>query len=356
MEWTRESSTHGAAFGRALGEDDGGSSAPLWARKAGSASSGHCNLTKQVWVHSRAQWIPMAFLEEEARRDLEMHGRVLSMDAADFGAHSVGFFKRADQWLVRHSTSQPRAPSPPRKDADMSPHVFAADPGASNLSTAMTPADVPMLACGPSRPFPRAIAPDDQPPLLRTGDVALWCERSASGGQRFSTVLVVERAAGESTPGPADAGTLPVTDGASTFAVDARDLRSLEIPAALVPRLLSNAGASPSQTSSPPPQTESADSWGWLSPAGLEAAEEDAVPVAPHAVRHIVGKGGTTARLIESICGIIVGVSDGDDGTGLVTLFGPGKRIKAARVIIQAMEKGAWSLPRRLKEHGFNIG
>ena len=80
----------------------------------------------------------MAFLEEEARRDLEMHGRVLSMDTADFGAHSVGFFKRADQWLVRHSTSQPRAPSPPRKDADMSPHVFAVDLGVSNLSTAMT--------------------------------------------------------------------------------------------------------------------------------------------------------------------------------------------------------------------------
>ena len=96
MEWTRESSTHGAAFGRALGEDDGGSSAPLWARKAGSASSGHCNLTKQVWVHSRAQWLPMAFLEEEARRDVELHGRVLPMDAADFGAHSVGFFQRAD--------------------------------------------------------------------------------------------------------------------------------------------------------------------------------------------------------------------------------------------------------------------
>ena len=91
-------------------------------------------------------------------------------------------------------------------------------------------------------------------------------------------------------------------------------------------------------------------------PSGLEAAEVDAVPVAAHAVQHIVSKGGTTARLIESICGIIVGVSDEGDGTALVTLFGPGKRIEAAQVIIEAMEKGAWSLPRRLKEQGFHIG
>ena len=252
--------------------------------------------------------------------------------------------------------SQPNAPPPSPQSADMSTHVFPADTDDGEKTSATTSNADEKMARGPPCPSSRRSVPNDQPPRWRTGDVALWCERSASGGQRFSTVLVVERAAGESTPGPADAGTLPVTDGASTFAVDARDLRSLAIPAALVPRLLSNAGASPSPTSSPPPQTESADSWGWLSPAGLAAAEEDAVPVAPHAVRHIVGKGGTTARLIESICGIIVGVSDEDDGTAVVTLFGPGKRIKAARVIIQAMEKGAWSLPRRLKEHGFNIG
>ena len=130
------------------------------------------------------------------------------------------------------------------------------------------------------------------PPLWKTGDVALWCERSAGGGQRFSTVMVEERAAGETTPGPADAGALSVTDGASTFAVDARDLRALEIPAALVPRLLSNARASPSRSPSPHPSTGTKGPWGWLSPAGLTTAEEDVFPVAAHAVRHLVGKGG----------------------------------------------------------------
>ena len=97
MDRSQESSTQGAAFGRAEGTIDGGSAVPLWARKAGEASSGYCALTRQVWVHSRAQWLPMEFLEDEVRRDLALHGRVLTMDSDEFGAHSVGFFKRADQ-------------------------------------------------------------------------------------------------------------------------------------------------------------------------------------------------------------------------------------------------------------------
>ena len=168
--------------------------------------------------------------------------------------------------------------------------------------------------------------------------------------------MVVERATGESTSSPADADSVPVTDGASTFTVDARDLGELEIPAALVPRLLSHAGASPSQTVPPHPQSGNDDPWGWLSPAGLAAAEAVTFPVAAHAVRHLVGKSGTTARLIEDICGIIFGVCDAGDGTASVTLFGPDKHLEAARVIVEAMETGAWSLPRRLKERGFRIG
>ena len=168
--------------------------------------------------------------------------------------------------------------------------------------------------------------------------------------------MVVERAAGESTPGPADAGILSVTDGASTFAVDARDLRRLEIPAALVPRLLSNAGASPSRAPSPHPQSQTEDPWGWLSPAGLASAVEDSVPVAADAVPHVVGKGGHTARLIEEISGVIVGVGDRGDGTAYVTLFGPKRRVDAAVAIVRAVAGGAWSLPRRLKERGFPMG
>ena len=196
----------------------------------------------------------------------------------------------------------------------------------------------------------------DQPHPLQRGDVALWCERSAGGGQRFSTVLVEGRAAGETTPGPAHAGALSVSDGASTFAVDARDLRRLEIPAALVPRLLSNAGASPSRAPSPHPQAPTEDPWGWLSPAGLASAVEDSIPVAADAVPHVVGKGGHTARLIEEITGVIVGVGDRGDGEAYVTLFGPERRVDAALAIVKAVAGGAWSLPRRLKERGFPMG
>ena len=353
----------------------------------------------------------MEFLNSEARRDKDLHGRVVPMDSEDFRAHSVGFYKRADQWFGRHSKSQPRAHLPQPKNGDMSKHVFATDSGESDptsdpTTTTPTSADFPALARGPSRPFSSAavtngqppplqsgvvalwcapkgsdssaagtlcgvsaanrgllrpvldtFAQCDQPPPLQSGDVALLCERSAGGGQRFSTVLVEERAAGETTPGPADAGTVFVTDGASTFAVDARDLRRLEIPAELVPRLLSNAGASPSRAPSPHSQAPTNDPWGWLSPAGLASAVEDSVSVAADAVRHLVGKGGNTARLIEDICGVIVGVGDRGDGEAYVTLFGPERRVEAARVLVDAVSRGgAWSLPHRLKQHGYPIG
>ena len=67
-------------------------------------------------------------------------------------------------------------------------------------------------------------------------------------GQRFSAVLVEEYVAGESTPGLADVGALSVTNGETTFEVDARDLRALQIPVALLPRLLSHTGALPPHT------------------------------------------------------------------------------------------------------------
>ena len=157
------------------------------------------------------------------------------MDSAEFSAHSVGFFKRADQWLVRRSSSQPNAPPPSPQSADMSKHVFAVDTDDGERTSATLSNADEKMARGPPRPSSCRSVPRDQPPQWRTGDIALWCERSAGGGQRFSTVMVEERAAGETTPGPADAGTLPVTDGAFTFEVDARDLLEVEIPAALAP-------------------------------------------------------------------------------------------------------------------------
>ena len=357
MERSQNGSPLGAACSQTQGDVDGGSSAPLWPRKVGDIERGLCEVTRQVWVHSRALWLPMEFIEQEARRDLELHGRIVPMDSDEFGAHSVGFYKRGDQWLERHPpSSQLRDGSPRQQDADMSRHVFPTRSGGSEESAATTLCGVSAANCGFLRAVSGPFAQCDQPPPLQSGDVALWYERSAGGGQRFSTVLVEGRAAGETTPGPADAGALSVSDGASTFAVDARDLRRLEIPAALVPRLLSNAGASPSRAPSPHPQAPTEDPWGWLSPAGLASAVEDSIPVAADAVPHVVGKGGHTARLIEEITGVIVGVGDRGDGEAYVTLFGPERRVDAALAIVKAVAGGAWSLPRRLKERGFPMG
>ena len=58
------------------------------------------------------------------------------------------------------------------------------------------------------------------------------------------------------------------------------------------------------------------------------------------AVPYVVGKGGYTARLIEDITGVIVGVGDRGDGEGYVMLFGPERRVDAALVIVKAVAGG----------------
>lgn len=45
--------------------------------KVGVVESGIYNNKQQVWVHSRALWLLMDFLEQEARRDLELHKGVM---------------------------------------------------------------------------------------------------------------------------------------------------------------------------------------------------------------------------------------------------------------------------------------
>ena len=56
-------------------------------------------------------------------------------------------------------------------------------------------------------------------------------------------------------------------------------------------------------------------------------------------------------------CGVIVGVGDRGDGEAYVTLFEPKRRVNAAMAIVDVVSRGgAWSLPHRLKEHGYPIG
>ena len=60
---------------------------------------------------------------------------------------------------------------------------------------------------------------------------------------------------------------------------------------------------------------------------------------------HLVGKGGNTARLIEEITGVIVGVGDRGDREAYVTLFGPERRVEAARVLVDAVSRGGGLVP-----------
>ena len=146
-----------------------------------------------------------------------------------------------------------------------------------------------------------------------------------------------------------------MTDGTSTFMVDLQDLWALEIPAALLPHLLSNMHDLSSRAPSPKPQTGTEGLWGWLSPTNLTTAKEDAVLVAINAMRHLVGKGRNTSRLIEKISGVIVEVGNSGDGEAYVALLEPKRHVDAAQAIVKAVAKGSWSLPHRLTEHRFPI-
>ena len=61
-------------------------------------------------------------------------------------------------------------------------------------------------------------------------------------------VLVMARVTKESILGPLDSRSVSMTNGILIFTINVQDLWELEIPVALVPRLLSNTDASPSET------------------------------------------------------------------------------------------------------------
>ena len=75
---------------------------------------------------------------------------------------------------------------------------------------------------------------------------------------------------------------------------------------------------------------------------------------------HVVGKGGHTARLIEDITGVIVGVGDRGDGEAYVTLFGLEQRADAAMAIVRAVAGGglvpSLTFERMQVSHGLGLG
>ena len=79
----------------------------------------------------------------------------------------------------------------------------------------------PTTERGPLRPFSDTSAQCDQPPIWTPGDVALFGERLVIWVQRFTSTVVVEHVTRKSSLSSVDANTMPVSDGASTFLVDA---------------------------------------------------------------------------------------------------------------------------------------
>ena len=148
-------------------------------------------------------------------------------------------------------------------------------------------------------------------------------------------------------------GRISVTDGANDFFVADEELMELEVSSSLLARLQSGAGASPSATVLPTPQTSVSDVWEWLTPVGLAQAQSSAVPVPKGVVPHLVGKGGATIRKIEELIGVIIGVMDGQDGQAQISVVGPQPKVAAARqLILAAAGGGVSSLLRRIKDRG----
>ena len=82
----------------------------------------------------------------------------------------------------------------------------------------------------------------------------------------------------------------------------------------------------------------------WLLPAGLQAAGHATFEVAGRALRHIIGRGGTTIHRLEAGLGVLVGVVDSPEGSATVSLCGPPGRLATAEAVIRLMSQGHQSL------------
>ena len=88
--------------------------------------------------------------------------------------------------------------------------------------------------------------------------------------------------------------------------------------------------------------------WAWLTPSGLGGAVSRAFTIPKTRVPHVVGRGGSMIRRIESHLGLILGVLDGSDGKSRIMVFGPEERVDFARPVIECVAQGGWSILHRL--------
>ena len=136
-------------------------------------------------------------------------------------------------------------------------------------------------------------------------------------------------------------------DGRTEIAVAVFDLAEVgEEEIGSLGRVYAHAAASPSPRCAallrdPTPRPSP---FGWLTPAGLCAAEHATFEVAGRALRHLIGRGGATIRRLEAALGVLVGVVDSPEGAATVSLCGPPKRLATAETVTRLVSQGHRSL------------
>ena len=144
-------------------------------------------------------------------------------------------------------------------------------------------------------------------------------------------------------------GLIPILTGTEIRWVDLEELKALSMTPEAWSRLRSHFEASP-----PPSPTPKDQQWAWLTPTGLGVAVLHAFALPHHAVLHVVGRGGSLIRQIESILGLIGGVVDRGEGGSTVTVFGPEERVDWAWPVMECVARGGRSILRHLEKMPFD--
>ena len=185
-----------------------------------------------------------------------------------------------------------------------------------------------------------------------SGMAAVFFDRGDHDQVVWRPVVVVDVATARETVRSSKLeGLLPVFTGTELRWVDPEQLEALTVTPEAWSRLRSHFEASPPPTPSPTPGDQQ---WAWLTPTGLGAAVSRAFALPRHAVPHVVGRGGSLIRKIESILGLIVGVVDGGEGGSTVTVFGPEGRVDWARPVIECVARGGRSILCHLEKMPFD--
>ena len=140
-----------------------------------------------------------------------------------------------------------------------------------------------------------------------------------------------------------------VFDGRATYVVPLFGLQRYFATTADVPRALAHFAASSSPRCEAPSGGAS-PRWAWLTAQGLRNAATRELAVARGSIRHLVGRAGRTVTRLEETLGIMIGISDAENGTATVALCGPPERLDLAAEVVICISKGLRSILDRLRD------